>query len=135
VAVTVYPGGREWAALVSAARAGLVLDATAARLGSTPPELDREAGAIWLEVLDDLAARTADACARLTALVGARDGIVVFGGGSASEPWLRAKAAHLGLPLRPGAASAVARGAAVHAGVAAEGWPSADAATRPPPGA
>jgi xylulokinase len=57
----------------------------------------------------------------------------VFGGGSRSVPWLRAKAAEAGVPVvRSSVAEAVARGAAVFAGVAAGWWPSAAHAPRPP---
>lgn len=149
IAVTVHPGGTAWVALASAARAGIVLETAAAALGSTPPELDRragraepvpldataidrlahgqpvelpraDAGAVWAGVLDALAARTADACARLGGLLGRAEGVVVFGGGSVSEPWRRAKAARIGLPVHAaGGGSAVARGAALYAGAAA----------------
>ncbi|MGH9280573.1 MAG: FGGY family carbohydrate kinase, partial [Acidimicrobiales bacterium] len=102
IALTVYPGGREWAALVSGARAGIVLDTAAVALGHTPPELDRLAataapvdlrdavdalahgepvtfpdappGAVWAGLLDALSARTADACVRMTQLLGPAEG-------------------------------------------------------------
>jgi sugar (pentulose or hexulose) kinase len=93
---------------------------------------DAHPAEIWAGLLDALVARTVDACARLTKLIGVPKGIVVFGGGSASGPWLKAKAARLDVPLRPSTgASAVARGAAVHAGVATGWWPSTDAAPKP----
>ena len=159
-AVTVYPGGDEWAALVSAARAGLVLDAAAAALGRPPDELDRLAadaapvdvgravdalargdgdalpeaapGDVWAGLLGALAARTEEARARLARLVGDPERLVVFGGGSVSRPWLRAKAARLTVPVwRSTVAGAVARGAAVQAGVAAGWWTSADLAPAP----
>ena len=131
-AVSIYPGGKEWAVMVSAARAGPAIDAAAAELGRSPAELDAlalagdtPAGRQWAGVLDDLTARTVDAYDRLTAVLGPRRRIVVFGGGSVSEPWLRAKAAALPVPVvRSTVTSAVARGAAVHAGVAAGWWPS-----------
>lgn len=131
-AVSVYPGGTEWAVMVSAARAGPLIDDAAARLGRTPAELDAlalagdaGAGREWAGVLDDLTARTVDAYDRLTGVLGPRQRVVVFGGGSVSEPWLRAKAAALPVPVvRSTVTSAVARGAAVHAGVAAGWWPS-----------
>src|SRR5207302_5237960 len=41
VAVSVRPGGREWALLASAARAGMQLQRAAHRLGRAPAELDR----------------------------------------------------------------------------------------------
>jgi xylulokinase len=158
-AVTVHPGGQEWALLVSAARAGIVLDTAAQALGRSLDELDRLAegaapmdvgdaveareamalpegppGEIWAGLLDALAARTAEALGRLGQLLGDPDRVVVFGGGSVSGPWMRAKAARLGVPvLRSTVASAVARGAAVHAGVAAGWWPSVDEAPTPEP--
>lgn len=163
VAVTVYPGGDEWAALVSVVRSGIVLETASSALGQSPEQLDRlvanaspvrvdnvlddlargdasslpsrDHGAVWAGLLDALGARTADACARLTALVGDPAGMVVFGGGSVSEPWLRAKARRVPFPVqRSPVASAVARGAAVWAGVAAGMWLSPDdapAATTP----
>lgn len=161
VAVTVHPAGREWAALVSAARAGLVLQGTAARLGRALADLDDLAGehdpaevaaetidalasdedtalpdaspgAIWAGVLEALAARTAEAYERLVRLVGPPERVVVFGGGSASDAWLRAKAARLSAPLwRSTVADAVARGAALAGGVAAGWWPSVDDAPQP----
>ena len=161
VAVTVHPGGQEWAALVSAARAGLVLRAAADRLGRPLPELDDLAGedepiavsgeivdalasgepaslpdgthgAIWGGLLEALAGRTADAYERLARLLGPPERVVVFGGGSASDAWLRAKAARLPVPLwRSTVADAVARGAALAGGVAAGCWPSVDGAPQP----
>lgn len=138
-AVSVYPGGTDWAVMVSAGRAGPAIDAAAAELGRSPAELDAlalagdtAAGRAWAGVLADLTARTADAYERLTGVVGPRQRMVVFGGGSVSEPWLRAKVAALPVPVvRPTARSAVARGAAVHAGVAAGWWPSEAGAPRP----
>ena len=161
VMVTVYPGGEEFAALVGAARAGLVLDAGAAALGQPLPELDRLAGdappadvgdavdtlahggtaafpdasdgEIWAGLLHALTARTVDAYRRLTDVVGPRERLVVFGGGSASEPWLRAKATAMPVPVvRSTVGSAVARGAALYAGVAAGWWSSVEDAPRPP---
>ena len=139
-AVSIYPGGAEWAVMVSAARAGPVIDAAAAELGRSPAELDAlalagdaGAGRQWAGVLDDLTARTVDAYDRLTGVLGPRQRMVVFGGGSVSEPWLRAKAAALPVPVvRSSVTSAVARGAAVHAGVAAGWWPSEAGAPTPP---
>lgn len=131
-AVSLYPGGTEWAVMVSAARAGPLIEAAAAGLGRSPAELDAlalagdsPAGREWVRVLDELTARTVDAYDRLTGVLGHRRRMVVFGGGSVSEPWLRAKAAALPVPVvRSTVTSAVARGAAVHAGVAAGWWSS-----------
>ena len=161
VMLTVYPGGQEWAALVGAARAGLVLETAAAALGRSLPELDRLAadadpvdvgdavddlahgrpaqlpdapdGEVWAGLLRALTDRTVDGYRRLTAVVGPRQGLVVFGGGGTSEPWLRMKAAALPVPVvRSTVGAAVARGAALHAGVAAGWWKSVEEAPRPP---
>jgi xylulokinase len=137
-AVSIYPGGAEWAVMVSAARAGPVIDAAAASLGLSPAEcdalpLDDERGRIWAGVLADLTDRTVDAYRRLTGVIGERRRVVVFGGGSVSDPWLRAKADALAVPVaRAPVTSAVARGAAVQAGVAAGWWPSEAHAFTPP---
>ena len=151
VRLTVYPGGREWAALVGAARAGLVLEAAAVALGRSLAELDRlaedaspvdvgqavddlahgapaplpdaPAGAVWAGLLQALTARTIDGYARLAKVAGGRERLVVFGGGSASVPWLRAKAVASPIPVvRSPVTTAVARGAALYAGVAAGWW-------------
>ena len=159
VRLTVLPGGEAWAALFGAARAGLVLEAGAAVLGRSLQELDRlaedahpvdvgdavsalgrgasptfpdaPAGEVWAGVLHSLTARTADGYDRLTKVVGRRERLVVFGGGSASVAWLRAKVAALPVPvMRSSATSAVARGAALYAGICAGWWSSvADAPT------
>jgi sugar (pentulose or hexulose) kinase len=89
-------------------------------------------GGLWAGLLAALSARTAEAYTRLAAVVGPRDRLVVFGGGRASEPWLGAKAAALAIPVvRSGVESAVARGAALYAGVAAGWWPSVAEAGSP----
>ncbi len=189
--VSVHPGGEEWAVLVGAARAGLVLEAAAARLGRALPDLDRAAagepvahgtaageptasgtaageptangtaagagagpaaldgivdglargipvvfpavadGTVWAGLLRALAARTADAYRRLVQVVGPCLRLVVYGGGAASDPWLRAKAAALTVPVVRSDASAVARGAALYAGVAAGWWATVDGAPAP----
>jgi xylulokinase len=160
VRLTVHPGGREWAALVGAARAGLMIEAGAGSLRRSVGDLDRLAagaapvdvagavdalasgrpfawpeapiGGLWAGLLAALSARTAEAYTRLAAVVGPRDRLVVFGGGRASEPWLGAKAAALAIPVvRSGVESAVARGAALYAGVAAGWWPSVAEAGSP----
>ena len=160
-AVTLRPGGEGWVALVSAARAGLVVGPVAQALGRSPAELDRlaeEAGAaavdvgdavariqagapvelpggppgeVWNGVLAALAARTWDAAGRLVDLLGPAGRLVVFGGGSTSRAWLRAKARAGCLPVwRSTVHEAVARGAGLFAGVAAGWWPSTDEAPR-----
>ena len=161
VAVTLAPGGDGWAVLASAARAGRVLETVAAALERSPAELDRLAeddgpgaevgelladvdagddlrvppgppGEVWWGLLRALSARTGEAVDRASEVVGPAPRLVVFGGGSRSRPWLRAKADALALPVaRSTAAEAAARGAAVQAGVAAGWWPSAEAAPVP----
>jgi xylulokinase len=177
VAVTLMPGGKKWALLASAARAGIVRAAVADVLGGSAEELDRHARggarialsdaaieaaahgepfelpqgpqeAVWNGVLDGLAARTWEAVDRLRQTVSAprpataegsggptaTSGLVVFGGGSRSRPWLEAKAAaRPATPVwRSGAQEAVARGAALWAGVAAGWWPSPEAGPQVP---
>ncbi len=131
------PSGRSWSARRGPGRrstppppnsAGRRRSSTPWRWPATPAPAASGRG-----VLDDLTARTVDAYARLTGVLGPRRRVVVFGGGSVSEPWLRAKAAALPVPVvRSTVTSAVARGAAVHAGVAAGWWPSEAGAVRPP---
>ena len=93
---------------------------------ATPPE--GTPGAVWRGLLHALAERPAEAAGRVSELVPARR-MLVIGGGSASRPWMRAKAALVPLPiLRPATSQAVARGAALFAGQAAGWWPSPQAA-------
>jgi xylulokinase len=80
-----------------------------------------------------LAGSTAAAAERIAALAGPHDRLVVFGGGSRSPVWLRAKAAALGMPVVRGSAEAVARGAALVAGVAAGWWATPAAGPTPAP--
>ncbi len=132
LAVTLWPGGRSWAVLASAARSGVVLGELAVSLGSSPAELDRlaesasDAGQCWSAALTDLAGRTAAAGQRVGEIVGPHRRLIVFGGGSRSKPWLVAKAAAAaGVPvLRSTVPEAAARGAAVAAGSAAGWWPA-----------
>lgn len=99
--------------------------------GEGPPPAGSP-GAVWNGVVHALAARTNDAVDRVEEVAGRADRLVVFGGGSRSRPWLRAKAAAGHLPVvRSTAEEPAARGAAVFAGVAAGWWPSAGAAPRP----
>jgi xylulokinase len=152
-AVTLAPTGESWAVFASAARAGSILDAAARSLGRSPAELDdmaEGAGAVdvsdmvqalgagqdpgpapgtpgetWNGLLAMLVARTADAEGRALELLGPARRLVVFGGGSRSRPWARAKAGACRLPVwRSTAGEAAARGAALYAGVAAGWWPS-----------
>ena len=138
LAVTLWPGGRSWAVLASAARSGVVLGELAASLGRSPEELDRlagsasDAGRRWAAALDDLANRTMEAAARVVELLGPHRRLIVFGGGSRSAPWLEAKARVAGVPaLRSGVAEAAAHGAARAGGVAAGWWPNASAGPIP----
>ena len=160
-AVSVAPGGRRWVALASGARAGVVLGAAAEALGrsleeldemadgapaadvtallegiesgSDPPLPDAPPGDVWMGLLEALAGRTTDAAERVEALLGPRRRLLVFGGGSRSGPWMRAKASASPRPVcRAGTEEAVARGAAVFAGVAAGWWPGPQEAPSPP---
>ena len=89
-------------------------------------------GAVWRTLLDALALCTGEAVDRLTQVVGPAARLVVFGGGARSRPWNEARAARAGLPVwRTGAREAVARGAAIYAGVAAGWWASVQDAPRP----
>ena len=160
--LTVRPGGAEWTVLASAARAGVVVDAAARTLRRSHAELDDLAeraepidvgddiveafqegkdpdlpdggpGEVWNGVLQALCRRTSDSVDRLVELLGPAERLIVFGGGSRSRPWMRAREAALDLPvLRTRAPEAVARGAAAFAGVAAGWWPSAEEAPAPP---
>jgi xylulokinase len=131
VAVTLRPGGDGWVLLASAARSGQVLTELAARLGADPAALDRmdstdptSPGGRWGAELEALADRTAEAARRLTELTGPAPSMVVFGGGSASDRWLAAKARRLD-PMavrRAAVPDAAAYGAARAAGVAAGWW-------------
>ena len=161
-AVTVRPGGGECVVLASAARAGLVLDAAASVLGRSLEELDDLAGEagsvavgddmvrriqdgehpelpdaspgeVWNGLLQALSERTFESVGRLVELLGPAQRLIVFGGGSRSAPWMKAKAELGDLPvLRTQAADAVVRGAASFAGVAAGWWPSIEEAPAPP---
>jgi len=165
LAVTVWPGGDAWGVLASATRSGLVIEALAAHLGIDPITLDRlvdggpaggPAGPVeamvalgqgievpagppaemWTATLRALARRTAVAAGRVADLAGPHRRLVVFGGGSRSPAWLRAKAAEAGVPvLGCPVPEAAARGAALAAGVAAGWWPSPAAGPVPALGA
>lgn len=162
--VSVAPDGDGWVVFGSAGNPGLVLDTVLAALGeSDPARLDGLAaaaptavdvgsliddvragrraaipdgapGAVWRGTLEALAARGCDTARRAAEVAGASGAVVAFGGGSRSAPWLAAKAACLGAPLRrlvdP---DAVSRGAAIYAGVAAGWWGAPHGA--PPPSA
>ncbi|MPZ65849.1 MAG: hypothetical protein GEU83_10160 [Pseudonocardiaceae bacterium] len=114
------------AELAGEARPELDVDAlrTSVDHGSEPELPSGSPGEIWNGLLHALAARTAQAADRLTGLLGPARRMVVFGGGATSDPWLRAKARSLRLPvLRCTGGEAVARGAAITAGVAVGWWP------------
>ncbi len=91
-----------------------------------PPRLPTgERGAVWATLLDALATITGEAVTAVTDVLGPRERLVVFGGGSNSRPWLAAKTRHATLAVhRSTAVDAVARGAALQAGVAAGWWPT-----------
>jgi xylulokinase len=121
--------------LVTAARSSPVppsgLDTTPSIPDATLPA--GSPGEVWNGVLAALSARTWDAAGRVEQLCGPSRRLVVFGGGSRSEPWLQAKAAAGFLPVaRSPATEAVARGAALTAGVAAGWWPAPPASTPGP---
>jgi xylulokinase len=153
LAVTVWPGGDAWGVMASATRSGLVIDALAAHLGVEPGRLDAGAEGrapaetaradrmvplgqgievpagppqeMWTATLRMLAGRTAAAAERVAALAGRHRRLVVFGGGSRSPEWLRAKRAEFGVPVVScPVPEATARGAALSAGTAAGWWPS-----------
>jgi xylulokinase len=88
---------------------------------------------MWTATLEALARRTAAAAERVAALAGPPGRLVVFGGGSRSPTWLRAKATACGVSVvgcpMPEAA---ARGAALAAGVAAGWWPTPADGPGPP---
>jgi xylulokinase len=156
LAVTVRPGGQGWAVLAGAARSGLVLHAAASALGRSLSALDdlaeqagvadatallrsiqqgeivqpppSPAGAVWNGLLHALAQQTVEAARRLIELSGPARRLVVFGGGSHSRPWMRAKAQAASIPVvRSAEVQAAARGAALAAGVAAGWWPAPSA--------
>ncbi|HVF13719.1 MAG TPA: FGGY family carbohydrate kinase [Acidimicrobiales bacterium] len=153
MAVTLFPGGDGWAVIASAVRSGQAVDDAAATLGRTPAELDRlvtggsgrvldapglldslrrreppalpdgSPADVWATLLDTLATETAAAVDRITGLLGPRRRLLVFGGGSVSEPWQAAKERRIAMAVeRSPMADAVARGAALLGGVAA-GFP------------
>jgi sugar (pentulose or hexulose) kinase len=121
---------------------GLAADAPPVELGDVLDDLahggavalpDAPDGEVWAGLLDALTARTADAYHRLTMVVGGRDRLVVFGGGSRSVPWTRAKVAAMPVPVvRSTVSAAVASGAALYAGLAAGWWASVEEAPTPP---
>ena len=103
------------------------------RRRESPRLPEGEPGTVWRTLLDALAVCTGEAVDKVTGLLGPAPRLVVFGGGSRSAPWLAAKAARLELPVwRTTAGEAVARGAAVFAGVSAGWWRSPAEAPAPP---
>lgn len=136
LAVTLWPGGDAWGVLASVTRSGPVVEELAAELGVAPGGLDDLTGAgarRWAAAARMLAQKTAAAAARVAALTGPHQRLVVFGGGSRSQVWLRAKAAAAGVPVvRSTVAEATARGAAVAAGAAAGWWPTVAGGPPPP---
>jgi xylulokinase len=101
--------------------------------GSEPELPAGSPGEVWNGLLHALCERTAEAADRLVRLLGPSPGMVVFGGGSVSPHWLRVKARSLPMPVfRSAGGEAVARGAAVTAGLASGWWPALPAAPRAP---
>lgn len=94
--------------------------------GGNAPELPHAPpGVVWNGLLRTLCERTFESSARSAQLLGPAERLVVFGGGSGSEQWMRTKAAMADLAVfRARAPDVVAHGAACFAGVAAGAWPS-----------
>ena len=86
-----------------------------------PPALpDGDAARVWATLLDALATETAAAVDRVVNALGPRRRLVVFGGGSASEPSMAAKVRRIAIPVeRSQVEAAVARGAALLGATAA----------------
>lgn len=84
----------------------------------------------WAGALQTLVDRWAAGAGRMTEMLGPAPRLVVYGGGSRSRPWLtlKARAARPMAVLRATPPDAVARGAALAAGVAAGWWPALAAA-------
>jgi len=91
-----------------------------------PPKLpDGQAGAVWNGLLRALSERAFESAKRSARLLGPAERLVVFGGGSGSEQWMKTKATMADLRVfRSRAPDVVAHGAACFAGVAAGAWPS-----------
>lgn len=129
VAITVFPGARTWAAMASAARAGVVLATAAAALGHPPAILDHmaEGADSWLDldhsVVDALAGGDA------SALAGA-----VTGASTMAEAWggllraLSARTAQAALRVSPFALRPE-RVVAFGGGVVSRPWMAAKAAS------
>ena len=162
LAVTVWPGGEAWSVMASAVRSGLVIETLCAHLGTDPVALDAlpegdgnqertgvsrgtvslgqgidvpvgPAAEMWTATVQALARRTAASADRVAALAGPPGRLVVFGGGSRSRAWLRAKQHELALPvLACPVTESAARGAALAAGVAAGWWFTPGAGPTPP---
>jgi xylulokinase len=91
-------------------------------------------GLAWAGALQTLVDRWTAGAGRVTEMLGPAPRLVVYGGGSRSRPWLTLKArAAAPMPVaRVTIPDAVARGAALAAGVAAGWWPTLDAAPPAP---
>lgn len=99
-----------------------------------PPELpDAPPGAVWNGLLRALCERTFGSATRSAELLGPAKRLVVFGGGSGSDRWMKTKATMADLPVfRSCAPDVVAHGAACFAGMAAGAWGSASEAPTVP---
>ncbi len=99
-----------------------------------PPELpDAPPGEVWNGLLRALCERTFESATRSAELLGPADRLVVFGGGSGSDRWMRTKATMADLPVfRSCAPDVVAHGAACFAGMAAGAWGSVSEAPTVP---
>jgi xylulokinase len=95
-----------------------------------PPELpDAPPGAVWNGLLRALSERTFESSTRLFQLLGPGERLIVFGGGSRSDPWMETKATMTDLPVfRSRVPDAVVHGAACFAGVAAGAWATVEEA-------
>jgi xylulokinase len=150
IAVSISPDDSGWIGFTSATRTGMVraraagvlnsdaieLDALAesappleaagflASLGSSRPQVPRgPIAGLWAGVLHELAGRTLEAAGRMNELFGAPRRLVVLGGGANSPAWLRAKDERFDVPVvRAVTSQAVARGAAIFAGISAGWW-------------
>ncbi len=97
--------------------------------GDTPELPDAPPGTVWKGLLRALSERTFDSSTRLAELLGPGSRLIVFGGGSRSDPWMETKAAMTDLPVfRSGVPDAVVHGAACFAGVAAGTWATVEEA-------
>ncbi len=101
--------------------------------GDSPELPDAPPGAVWRALLRALSERTFESSTRLAELLGPGSRLIVFGGGSRSDPWMQTKAAMTDLRVfRSGVPDAVVHGAACFAGVAAGAWATVEEAPASP---